>query len=64
MPSSILEEELAEAAAQHTRIIVIEMNDGQYQGEVQKVLMRDVVSLPILGGTIRLNEIREKLDAL
>lgn len=60
----ILEEELAEAAAKHDRIIVIEMNDGQYQGEVQKVLMRRVESLPILGGTIRLNEIKEKLDAL
>jgi len=60
----VLEEELAEAAAKHERIIVIEMNDGQYQGEVQKTLMRKVESLPILGGTIRLNEIKEKLDAL
>jgi 2-oxoglutarate ferredoxin oxidoreductase subunit alpha len=60
----VLEKELAEAAAKHKRLIMIEMNDGQYQGEVQKVLMRQVESLSILGGTIRLNEIRERLDAL
>jgi 2-oxoglutarate ferredoxin oxidoreductase subunit alpha len=60
----VLEEALEEAAARHKRIIVIEMNDGQYRGEVQKTLMRRVESLAILGGTIRLNEIKEKLDAL
>jgi 2-oxoglutarate ferredoxin oxidoreductase subunit alpha len=60
----VLEKELAEAAAKHDRIVVVEMNDGQYQGEVQKTLMRRVESLPILGGTIHLNEIKEKLDAL
>jgi 2-oxoglutarate ferredoxin oxidoreductase subunit alpha len=60
----VLEQELAEAAAKHDRVIVIEMNDGQYRGEVQRVLMRKVESIPILGGTIHLNEIKEKLDAL
>lgn len=60
----MLERELAEAASHHKRLIVIEMNDGQYAGEVQKALVRDVESLPVLGGTIRLKEIREKLDAL
>ncbi|MFA9452532.1 MAG: 2-oxoacid:acceptor oxidoreductase subunit alpha [Candidatus Aminicenantaceae bacterium] len=59
-----LEQELAEAAAKHDRVIVIEMNDGQYWGEVQKTLIRRVESIPILGGTIRLNEIKEILDAL
>jgi 2-oxoglutarate ferredoxin oxidoreductase subunit alpha len=60
----LLEKELKEAADPHARIIVVEMNDGQYRGEVQKVLMREVESLPILGGTIHLSEIKEKLDAL
>jgi 2-oxoglutarate ferredoxin oxidoreductase subunit alpha len=60
----VLEQELAEAASRHKRLIVIEMNDGQYRGEIQKALVREVESLPILGGTIRLKEIREKLDVL
>jgi len=60
----LLDEELQEASARHARVIVVEMNDGQYRGEVQKVLKREVESLPVLGGTIHLNEIKEKLDAL
>jgi 2-oxoglutarate ferredoxin oxidoreductase subunit alpha len=60
----ILEEELRAAAAGHKKIVVVEMNDGQYRGEVQKTLLREVVSLPVLGGAISLNEIRERLREL
>jgi pyruvate/2-oxoacid:ferredoxin oxidoreductase alpha subunit len=60
----ILEKELADAAALHAKIVVIEMNDGQYRGEVQKILKRDVLGIPVLGGTISLMEIQERLNEL
>ncbi|HEX2695122.1 MAG TPA: 2-oxoacid:acceptor oxidoreductase subunit alpha [Acidobacteriota bacterium] len=60
----VLEDELRAAAAEHQKIVVVEMNDGQYRGEVQKVLKRDVLGISILGGTISLNEIREHLRGL
>jgi 2-oxoglutarate/2-oxoacid ferredoxin oxidoreductase subunit alpha len=60
----ILEDELRAAAAGHKRVVVVEMNDGQYRGEVQKVLLREVLGVPELGGAISLNEIRERLHDL
>lgn len=60
----VLEKEIQAAASGHKRIVVIEMNDGQYRGEVQKVLPREVLGIPVLGGTISLKEIRERLHDL
>jgi 2-oxoglutarate ferredoxin oxidoreductase subunit alpha len=60
----ILEAELKAAADQHEKIVVVEMNDGQYRGEVQRVLKREALSLPVLGGSIHLKEIEEKLNEL
>lgn len=60
----MLEKELKQAAAPHRRIVVIEMNDGQYCREVEQVLKREVTSIPILGGSIRLAEIEERLNDL
>jgi 2-oxoglutarate ferredoxin oxidoreductase subunit alpha len=60
----LLEDELRAAAADHDRIVVVEMNDGQYRGEVQKVLRREVLGIGLLGGTASLNEIRERLREL
>ncbi|MGZ5423336.1 MAG: 2-oxoacid:acceptor oxidoreductase subunit alpha [Candidatus Aminicenantales bacterium] len=60
----VLEDELRAAADEHDQIVVVEMNDGQYRGEVQKVLKREVQGIGILGGTISLNEIRERLREL
>jgi len=60
----VLEDELKEAAAAHKRVIVVEMNDGQYRGEVERVLHRDVLGIPMLGGEISLNEIKERLNGL
>jgi hypothetical protein len=45
----------------YDRIIVIELNDGQYKGEIEKSLKRKVESMPLLGGTLKLKEIEEKL---
>ena len=60
----VLENEIKEAAEKHRRIIVIEMNDGQYRGEIQKILNRKVENISILGGSIKLKEIEEALNEL
>jgi 2-oxoglutarate/2-oxoacid ferredoxin oxidoreductase subunit alpha len=60
----LLEDEIKAAAADHKRIIVVEMNDGQYRGEIERILRRDVLSIPMLGGEISLNEIKERLHEL
>jgi 2-oxoglutarate ferredoxin oxidoreductase subunit alpha len=60
----ILEDEIKAAAAQHKKIVVVEMNDGQYRGEMERILRRDVISLPMLGGKISLKEIKERLHEL
>jgi 2-oxoglutarate ferredoxin oxidoreductase subunit alpha len=60
----ILEEELQAAGAEHDKIVVVEMNDGQYRGEVQKALKREVLGISLLGGTVSLKEIRERLSEL
>ena len=60
----VLESELRAAADEHDRIVVVEMNDGQYRGEVQKALKRDVLGISLLGGTVSFNEIRERLREL
>lgn len=60
----LLDRELQAAAQNHDRIIVIEMNDGQYLGEVQRILKKEVISIPVLGGSISLREIKEKLNEL
>jgi pyruvate/2-oxoacid:ferredoxin oxidoreductase alpha subunit len=60
----VLADELRAAAAEHDKVVVVEMNDGQYRGEVQKVLRREVLGISVLGGTISLKEIRERLREL
>jgi 2-oxoglutarate ferredoxin oxidoreductase subunit alpha len=60
----VLEDEIRAAAADHAKIVVVEMNDGQYRGEVQKILRRDVLGVSLLGGTVSLKEIRERLHEL
>lgn len=60
----VLEDEIRAAAAEHDKVVVVEMNDGQYRGEVQKTLRREVRGISILGGTISLKEIRERLSEL
>jgi 2-oxoglutarate ferredoxin oxidoreductase subunit alpha len=60
----LLADELRAAAAEHDRVVVVEMNDGQYRGEVQKALMREVLGISLLGGTISLKEIQERLRGL
>ena len=57
----VLDKELMKISEKYDRIIVIELNDGQYKGEIEKSLKRKVESMPLLGGTLKLKEIEEKL---
>lgn len=56
----VLEDELKKIAKKYKKIIVIEMNDGQYKKEIERTLKREVTSIPVLGGSISLKELREK----
>jgi 2-oxoglutarate ferredoxin oxidoreductase subunit alpha len=60
----VLDQELREACKEHKRVVVIEMNDGQYREEVERTLHKPVDGLSILGGSISLSEIKEKLNVL
>lgn len=55
-------EDLRKIAAKYSKIIVMEMNAGQYVNEIERLLHRDIEFIPILGGTIDLNEIEELLN--
>jgi 2-oxoglutarate ferredoxin oxidoreductase subunit alpha len=58
----MLDKELKSAADGYKKIVVVEMNDGQYAREVERVLKREVFSIPVLGGSIKLNEIQKILE--
>jgi len=60
----VLENEIKEAARRYKRIVVLEMNDGQYKGEIQKILKRDILGISILGGSISLKNIRKQINEL
>jgi len=60
----VLEKELTAVAGRYKRIIVIEGSDGQYANVVERVLFRRVERVPLLGGRMSLEAIREGLDRL
>ena len=52
-------EELKIIAHKYKRILVMEMNMGQYVHEIERLLHREVEFIPILGGRIDLKEIKQ-----
>ncbi|PIO07002.1 hypothetical protein COT47_01920, partial [Candidatus Woesearchaeota archaeon CG08_land_8_20_14_0_20_43_7] len=60
----LLDKQLINACSKHKNIICVEMNDGQYAREVQALIKRDVVSLPILGGNITHAELVKGIDKI
>ncbi|HJW87395.1 MAG TPA: hypothetical protein VJ440_12255 [Candidatus Brocadiaceae bacterium] len=56
-----LVEEIRAIAAGYKRIIMMEMNTGQYVHEIERVLRREIPFIPILGGRIDLGEIRREI---
>jgi 2-oxoglutarate ferredoxin oxidoreductase subunit alpha len=59
-----LDKELTEIAARYKKIIVIEGSDGQYANVVERMLFRRVERVPLLGGRISIEAIREGLDRI
>jgi 2-oxoglutarate ferredoxin oxidoreductase subunit alpha len=57
----VLDAELSEIAGRYKEIIVIEGSDGQYAHVVERMLFRRVHSIPLLGGRISIEAIREGL---
>jgi len=58
----ILDDELGEIAGRYREIVVIEANDGQYADMVELALRRGVKRVPLLGGRISIEAIRDGLE--
>ena len=59
-----LDKELIEVAERYKKIVVIEGSDGQYANVVERMLFRRVERVPLLGGRMSLEAIREGLDRI
>jgi 2-oxoglutarate ferredoxin oxidoreductase subunit alpha len=60
----ILEKELRKIAGRYKKIVVIEGSDGQYASVIEHKLLRPVERVPLLGGRISLEAVREGLDRI
>ena len=57
-------DELKRTSKKYSRIIIIEMNDGQYRGELESFLKRKVELISQLGGRVSLKEIKNELSKI
>lgn len=60
----VLEKELKNVSKRYDKIVVVEMNYGQYKNEVERVLKRSIHSINPVGGRINLKDIREELNGI
>jgi 2-oxoglutarate ferredoxin oxidoreductase subunit alpha len=58
----ILGDELRAITAPYREIVVVEANDGQYADMVELAIRREVKRVPLLGGRISLEAVREGID--
>jgi 2-oxoglutarate ferredoxin oxidoreductase subunit alpha len=58
----ILDDELREVASRYREVVVVEANDGQYADLVELAIHRQVKRVPLLGGRISLEAVREGID--
>jgi 2-oxoglutarate ferredoxin oxidoreductase subunit alpha len=58
----ILGDELREICARYREVVVVEANDGQYADLVELAIHREVKRVPLLGGRISLEAVREGID--
>jgi 2-oxoglutarate ferredoxin oxidoreductase subunit alpha len=58
----MLGDELAAIADRYEQIVCIEANDGQYADMVELALRREVKRVPLLGGRISLEAVRDGLE--
>lgn len=54
-------EDLKKIAKKYSKIVIVEMNDGQYKNELEAFLKRDIKLISQLGGKISLEEIKKEL---
>ncbi len=57
-------EELKEIAKKYSKIVIIEMNDGQYKNELEAFLKREIKLITQLGGKVSLKEIKNELSKI
>jgi 2-oxoglutarate ferredoxin oxidoreductase subunit alpha len=57
-------EDLKKIAKDYKKIIIVEMNTGQYKLEVEALLKREVNFIPILGGKINIKEVENELQKI
>ncbi|MGZ8513228.1 MAG: hypothetical protein ACXWWL_07295, partial [Candidatus Limnocylindria bacterium] len=58
----ILGDELRAVTKPYREIVVVEANDGQYADMVELAIRREVKRVPLLGGRISLEAVREGID--
>jgi 2-oxoglutarate ferredoxin oxidoreductase subunit alpha len=58
----ILGAELRAVASRYREVVVVEANDGQYADLVELAIHREVKRVPLLGGRISLEAVREGID--
>ena len=58
----MLSDELAAIAARYREVVVVEANDGQYADLVELAIHRPVKRVPLLGGRISLEAVRDGID--
>jgi 2-oxoglutarate/2-oxoacid ferredoxin oxidoreductase subunit alpha len=58
----MLADELAAIADRYREVVVVEANDGQYADLVELAIHRPVKRVPLLGGRISLEAVREGID--
>ena len=61
-PIRMMSDELQSVAASYREVVVVEANDGQYADLVELALHRPVKRVPLLGGRISLEAVREGID--
>lgn len=57
----VLDTELKSVAKKYKKIVVIEMNNGQYSKEVERALKKNIKTISIYGIDFNLNEIERKI---
>ena len=58
----VLDEELQAVASRYREVVVVEANDGQYADLVELAIHREVKRVPLLGGRISLEAVRDGID--
>ena len=59
-----LKKELGIIAKNYTKVVVVEMNNGQYRREVERVIRKRLYFFRVLGGEINLKKIIEGIEKI